>query len=370
MRESRQLHVCLICIEFFGNGVFGGFGRATRIIGRELSRRGIKVTVIVPRRSGEHPGAFDLDGMTVLQFNPLLPWAAMELYRSCKADIFHSQDPSLGTYLALVARPHGTHLITFRDPMDKQDWNIEMKSYHLGKMGFLKYRYYIDNPLTSLAVRSVRSLYCAAEFLIPKVRLKYALKRAPGFLPTPVNVPGAVSKAERPTVCFVSRWDGRKRPEQFFELARNFPETDFIAVGGSNDAKRDHYLRSAYGSIPNLEMTGTIDQFRSGELFRILRKSWVLVNTSPREGLPNAFLEAAAHKCAILSYTDPDGFASKFGRHVKEEGLREGLAALLANGRWQKLGEEGHRHVREVFSMEKAIEEHIEVYNRLLTEGL
>ena len=367
MRENGKLHVCLICIEFFGLGVFGGFGKATRIIGRELSKRGVKVTVIVPQRSSEQPDTFDLDGMTVLQFKPWVPWSAIKLYRSCKADIFHSQDPSLGTYLSMVARPDRKHLITFLDPMDKQDWKIETENCHLGKMGLLKYRYYVDNPLVRLAVKRSKNLYCAAEFLIPKVSRKYALKSAPGFLPTPVKVPDAISKASRPTVCFVSRWDGRKRPEQFFELARNFPDVDFIAVGGSTDAARDSYLRSTYGSISNLEMTGFIDQFSTDKLTRILEKSWVLVNTSPREGLPNAFLEAAAHKCAILSYTDPDGFASKFGHHVKEEGMREGLAALLYNNSWKRRGEDGYTYVREVFSLERVIDSHIKVYNQIIT---
>jgi glycosyltransferase involved in cell wall biosynthesis len=365
MMKNRPLHVCLICIEFFGLGVFGGFGRATRIIGRELSKRGIKVTVVVPRRSSEHPDTFDLDGMTVMQFKPWLPWSAIKLYHSSSADIFHSQDPSFGTYMAMVARPDRRHLITFRDPMDKQDWKIEMENFHLGKMRMLKYRYYVDNPLARLAVKRTKNLYCAAQFLIPKVSLKYSLANAPGFLPTPVKVPDTILKAGRPTVCFVSRWDGRKRPEQFFELARNFPEVDFIAVGGSTDAERDGHLRSAYGNIPNLEMTGFIDQFRSDKLTRILEKSWVLVNTSPREGLPNAFLEAAAHKCAILSCTDPDGFASKFGHHVKEEELRAGLAALLANNSWRRRGEDGYEYVREVFSIEKAIDAHIRVYNQI-----
>jgi glycosyltransferase involved in cell wall biosynthesis len=152
----------------------------------------------------------------------------------------------------------------------------------------------------------------------------------------------------------VSRWDGRKRPEQFFELARNFPDVDFIAVGGSTEAERDSYLRRNYGNIPNLEMTGFIDQFSSEKLTRILEKSWILVNTSPREGLPNAFLEAAAHKCAILSYTDPDGFASRFGHHVPENKLAAGLSGLLTDNRWRKSGEDGHAYVREVFSVEKA----------------
>jgi glycosyltransferase involved in cell wall biosynthesis len=94
----------------------------------------------------------------------------------------------------------------------------------------------------------------------------------------------------------------------------------------------------------------------------------VLVNTSPREGLPNAFLEAAAHKCAILSYTDPDRFASRFGHHVPENKLTEGLSNLLMDNRWRKSGEDGYAYVKEVFSVEKAIDSHMEAYNRILME--
>ena len=34
------MRICLICVEIFAWGKYGGFGRATRMIGRELVRRG------------------------------------------------------------------------------------------------------------------------------------------------------------------------------------------------------------------------------------------------------------------------------------------------------------------------------------------
>ena len=49
------MHICLTCIEFFGDSIYGGFGRATRCIGAELARRGLQVSVVVPRRSPERP---------------------------------------------------------------------------------------------------------------------------------------------------------------------------------------------------------------------------------------------------------------------------------------------------------------------------
>jgi glycosyltransferase involved in cell wall biosynthesis len=359
------VHVCLSSIEFFGFGVHGGFGRATRFIGRELVRRGVKVTIIVPRRARGYPATCQLDGMTIHQFNPLAPWSILALYRACGADIYHSQDASLGTFLALKAMPGRKHVITFRDPMDQADWEIENRYSGKAMMGWRLYHWYIDNTFVRSAVGHAHGLYCSAQFLIPKVLRIYKLSHPPGFLPTPVAIPDAVRKDGRPTVCFVSRWEGRKRPELFFELARKFPGVDFIAVGGAQDTKRDRWLRNTYAGIPNLQMTGIINQFTSGALGEILSKSWVLVNTSPREGLPNAFLEAAAHRCALLSYTDPDHFASRFGVHVGEGDLESGLDALLSNSRWKKLGEGGCEYVRGIFSVERAMSAHLEAYERI-----
>ena len=99
------MHICFICVEIFAWGKYGGFGRATRTIGRELARRGIQVSAIVPRR--ENQGAVEtLDGIRVLSFpkNNLL--ASRAHYREINADIYHSEEPSFGTYLAKREMPH------------------------------------------------------------------------------------------------------------------------------------------------------------------------------------------------------------------------------------------------------------------------
>ncbi len=122
------------------------------------------------------------------------------------------------------------------------------------------------------------------------------------------------------------------------------------------------------GKIPNLRLTGVIDQFKSDELTKVLSKSWILVNTSAREGLPNAFLEATANRCAILSYSDPDGFASHFGYHASESDLASGLQHLLAKCEWKRAGERGHNYVSRTFGVEPAMEKHIEAYDRVLQQ--
>ena len=360
-----RMRVCLVTVEFFAWGRYGGFGRAARTIGRELARRGVEVTAVVPQRRGQRP-VEQVDGVTVLGFPPHAPWRAAELYRACDADIYHSQEPSFGTVVAARAAPDRKHVVTFRDPRRLDDWKVEFRLPSLNKLQVVANWLYEDNPLVGRAVRRADATFCAAEHLLTKVRAKYRVPN-PRFLPTPVHVPERVEKARTPTVCFLARWDRRKRPELFFELARSFPRVTFVAVGRARDQAYEAELRQAYGHLPNLRLVGFIDQFRSAELSQILEQSWVVVNTAAREGLPNAFLEAAAHRCAILSAVDPDGFASRFGHHVRGDDFAGGLATLLDRDTWRERGERGCEHVRARFETGHAIQRHLAAYDEVLS---
>ncbi|MBJ7390492.1 MAG: glycosyltransferase family 4 protein [Chthoniobacterales bacterium] len=356
------MKVCLTCIEFFGDSIYGGFGRSTRFIGAELAKRGVEVSVVVPRRAPDRPDSYELDGIKVHQFSPHRLDRAAVLLRTIDADVYHSQDTSILTPLARIAAPRAAHVLTFRDPMDRHDWNIETTYAGMSPFGWRLYRWFITNPFISWGVRSMDARYCAAEFLIPKTRLLYNLAEAPEFLPSPVHMPASARKNEQPTVCYVGRWEGRKRVELFFDLARRNPGIDFVAVGGNRDKARDEVLRRDGRAIANLSLPGVLDQFRDPEWSRTLGRSWVLVNTSLREGLPTTFVEAAAHGTAILSHTDPDGFATRFGHCAAEGRLSEGLAWLLAEGRWKERGEAGRSFVSARFATDRAMDSHLRAY--------
>jgi glycosyltransferase involved in cell wall biosynthesis len=359
------MHICLVCVEIFAWGRSGGFGRATRTIGRELVQRGVQVTAIVPRR-GEQGSDETLDGIRVLSFNRYDMPAAYRLYSQVGADIFHSQEPSFGTYLAQQAAPGARHVVTCRDTRDAEDWRIERNLPSVNKLTVVSNQIYEDNWLVKRALHHADGLYAASYFVANKAQKKYKLPVAPEFLPTPVRVPAEVRKAEQPTVCFISRFDRRKRPEIYFELARQFPDVRFLAVGASRDPQYNEYLSQTYGGIPNLEMLGFVDQFKGDALASILGPSWILVNTSAREGLPNAFIEAAAHRCAILSSVDPDSFASRFGYFAEKEDFAEGLRSLLEGDRWREQGQRGYEFIDQVFETNRSIDRHLEIYSGLL----
>lgn len=228
------------------------------------------------------------------------------------------------------------------------------------------YRRFIANPLVTFAVRRADGLHCAAEFLAPKAAQVYGLRRRPAFLPSPVGMPAKMAKADSPTACFMGRWEGRKRVELFFELARRCPDTEFVAAGGARDPARDRELRARSSHIPNLRLPGMLDQFATPAWGETLGRSWILVNTSPREGLPTAFVEALAHRCAILSFTDPGGLATRFGRRAADGRIEDGLRELLEGDRWAKLGAAGREYVEDVYSIEQALAAHELAYEAAL----
>lgn len=358
------MKICLVAAEVLGWGVAGGFGFATRSIAKGLVQRGVRVDIAVPQPRGTTERQFVLDGASVHAYPRLDIAAGTALLRALDADLYHTQEPSLGTWLAQRARPERAHLVTSRDPRLLRDWWLELRYPTFSALQVLRTAAYYENPLTRQAVRRADAVFVPAHFLAERVARKYRLPQPPGFLPTPIRVPAAVEKAAAPTVCYVGRLDRRKRPERLFDLARAFPRVRFIVAGSAQDPRFAAEL--ARHAPPNLDQRGFVDQFAGDELSTILGASWVLINTSAREGLPNSFIEACAHRCAILSPVDPDGFASHFGRLVSDGDFAAGLDWLLTDAHWHAAGLAGFEYVSATNGFERAIDAHLAAYRRVL----
>jgi len=363
------MKVCFICMELFAWNKYGGFGRATRTIGSELVKRNIEVFAVIPRRNNQKEFEI-LDGIKVLSFPKTNPFYAKKLFKECDADIYHSEEPSFGTYLAMKEMPQKIHLVTSRDTRIFYDWAREFIHPSFNKIQVLANYLYEDNFLVKKSVRKANRIFCAAKFLSDKVSKKYSIKNGVGFLPTPIKVPQkSIIKSDIPTVCFLARLDKRKRPELFFELVKSFPEIKFIAIGKGRNNNYDNYLRKKYSNLENLTMTGFVNQFESDEISKILETSWILVSTATREGLPNSFLEALAHKCAILSSLNPENVTGQFGYHVINSDFKEGLNKLLENDSWKIKGELGQDYIKENYELNNSIEQHIKIYRSLLNNN-
>jgi len=356
------MHVCLLSTEILGWGRAGGFGFATRALGDQLVERGHRVTVILPQPRGTEERNIVLGGINVSAYPRLAFTEGLALLRSVDADVFHSQEPSVGSWLARRAQPGKKHFVTCRDPRSFSDWLMEMRYPSYSAFQVLKAAVYYENFLTRAAVRKASKVFVPAQFLGEKVKRKYGLKMVPEFLPTPIRFPDTVRKAQRPTVCFVGRLDRRKRPESFLELPERFPEVEFICVGDAQDPDYAAMIEERYGRIANLDLTGFIDQFADDRLSKILARSWILVNTSVREGLPNSFIEACGHRCAILSSVDPEAFATRFGAFVPERDFATGLRTLLQDDAWRDRGEAGYAYAKANNDAAVSVELHLQVY--------
>lgn len=363
------MKVCFVVSQLFAYGKLGGFGSATRTLGKALAASGVEVWAVVPRRPGQ-PASEALDGIRVLTYSPYNWRESKARFQECACDIYHSEEPTMGTAFAQDAVPGAIHLVTAQDPRDRGDWWVEFKHLPWGRrLTFPLWAAHEVHPRVFGAVRRATRVYAQAHCAREKAQRLYRLDYTPGFLPNGVALPGYVpEKAGEPVVVFVGRWDRRKRVERFFGLAERFPSVRFVAVGRAHDGDYDAALRRRYGKLPNLELPGFVDQFTGGGLATYLDPAWILCNPAARECLPVAYLEAAAHRCAILSCVDPDGFASRFGHHASGEDFAAGLQALLDGDRWRERGEAGYAYVAEHHAIGRAVDAHLAVYEQHLAE--
>ena len=357
-----RLHVCLIASELLGWGKAGGYGFATRSIARGLAERGHRATVVLPCPRGKRPARFELDGFEVIAYARSELLRSGRIFSAVDADVYHSQEPSVASYFARRAMAHRAHLVTSRDPRVWRDWWIEFLHPTFNRLRTLPTIAVYENPLTYTAVRKADAVFVPAHCLVEKSTRKYRLREAATFLPTPIDVPGSVRKSTMPVVCFVGRLDRRKRPEKFLDLAARFPNVTFKVAGDSQDREYEQALHQRYAHLSNLQFLGFVDQFNHPRLSALYAESWVMVNSAAREGLPNSFIEAAGHACAIVSELDPDAFVSRFGAIAENGDYAAALAHLLADDRWREQGERGRHYVQNTNQQALAIERHLAVY--------
>lgn len=336
-----------------------------------LAARKVDVRVLV-LRTGELKAVQQLGNVPVVAPHPLSYFLGSRVFAdpNLAADIYHTQEPNLGTFRMWQQHPEAKHVVTCIDPRDNDDWAEEYSKFSLRKkILYPAIRYFEDNGLIRRAVQSADCVVCQTKFIRPKCVSLYGLEETPIFIGNPVDFPvEPPKKSSKPMVVFLARFDRRKRPELFFELAKKFPNVDFVAIGKAHDPAWDNELRRRYESLGNVEFTGYIDPFSSGRIAEILGRAWILVNTATREGLPSAFVEATSYRCAILSTVDPDGFASEFGYYAKtSDDLEAGLEHLLSGNNWKDCGRKGFEYSLKNFETSRVIDRHLELYEQLMS---
>lgn len=204
-----------------------------------------------------------------------------------------------------------------------------------------------------------------ANWLTPLARTLYGLPEIePFFLPIPVDVPPLAPQAvsPRPSVCFLGRLDPIKRPWIFFELAKRFPQVEFLVAGVTDYSDIMNPIISRYAAVPNLKFLGLVTGAQKAAL---LNRVWALVNTSVHESLSVSLLEALAYGKPFIASQNPDQLVERFGVYTGElpgEGLDErtlgafaaALERLLSNDEERiAKGRAGRQYIAEHYSFER-----------------
>jgi glycosyltransferase involved in cell wall biosynthesis len=357
------MKVGIVCGEFLqpGSTRIGGFGWAAARAAEVLRAAGDDPVFVCPDIEALHdpPPAF---GATKLIAKNGGVMSFVRRLRRARPDVLLSIDyrPSYDT--AFKALPRTPMIVWVRDPRPPEDVaavgriRIPGRPAHELPQGVSE----IDcTPLGTIVRwsralrRPVRFASPAPDALTPKAPGTYGYD--PGclaLLPNPIPVehePGP--KAPRPRVVFLARLDPYKRPWLFVELARAFPEADFVMLGQSHFSGPGSWEPA---DLPaNVTLAGNL---AGAEKQRELDAAWVLVNTSPHEALAVSFQEALVSRTPLLACVDTEGVVSRFGISVGRfpgDGLealphlRDGLKRLLGDDDLrERLGREGREWVR------------------------
>lgn len=420
-----NVKIAFLCSEYFHyrlehgqpipSSAHGGFGFLTRKKAEGLSHRGHEVHVLVPAASFDaHQNvgrSFDEGGVTVHLYPHTgeLEWrgfqhiassvaaaiwasvraripALEQLMRAIDADVYVSENPSLSS--CTVPSQQRNHVLIFQDPWSGADIRTLRRAAleYMGAAGAVTpsmspvsgsplpgydtLTNWLGNVLLERYLHSLPPsfMFGEAACISDRARRLYRLPHLPRVLPNPIDVPeGLPRKADRPTVCWIGRWDPQKRVDLALETARQCPEIQFYIVGAPTE-RRDllasaKALEERYAHFPNIHIRRFVTE---EEKQRILDDSWILLNTSVREGLPITFLEAPAHGASIVAPVDPDGYASRFGRYVPNGDFVAALRESIRTEEFRAAGRKGYEYVRQVHETNHVLRQHLKVLRELV----
>ncbi len=387
-----MLTVGIVANEFYDPrlGRMGGFGMNALLAARALSTIN-DVTVRPLFLSGEHraaptrpwrpaPGLVgSSNGFPILLRGRRGPW--LRRLRELDVDVLLTIEHR-PTYNELIEALPATPLVVWvRDPRPQADLEkigtLEIPGETVMPLGIQPNDSSSFAPIWRRARDEGRPLAIvspAPGYLGSKARDAYGIPDLEmGFLGNALEPAADVSaRSPRPSVLFIGRLDPIKRPWVFAELARRFPQVDFLMLGQphfSGEGAGTGWLTNA---PPNLHVLAHVEGRRKAEL---LAAAWVLVNTSIHEALPTSFIEALHCGVPLLACQDPEEVASRFGVYVGRfdgDGMAalpnfvDGLGQLLEDGELrERLGEAGRDWARTYHTRTRFLEEFISLAERL-----
>jgi glycosyltransferase involved in cell wall biosynthesis len=358
--SARQIKVGIIANEFLNPklGRLGGFGWAASQAARVFNTKSdghFQAVFLSGELNKSNCPVTDSNGTRLILNSGIWYRDIFSLWRE-KIDILLTIDYRTSYNAVINALPGKPVVVWSRDPKTPDDYK-KISTLRIPGLNDVKPAG-IPAIRAEMLSRFVKGnlLFRRKVFLANKMKhisLKntdtYWLPESPLVLPNPDVIDynkHTARPSSHPRVVYLGRFDPIKRPWIFLELARKFPDVEFIMMG-RNNFKCEGGWRP--GSIPeNVVMTGHLS---GDEKYEMLSSAWVLVNTSIHEESPVSVFEALALETPVISYEDWGGIVQNYGVTIGRvpgtgmEGLpelTEAVQLLLTNHDLRKkLGKSG-----------------------------
>jgi glycosyltransferase involved in cell wall biosynthesis len=176
----------------------------------------------------------------------------------------------------------------------------------------------------------------------------------------PLKLPKAAPRT-RVTVGWIARVTGVKNPLRVLEIAKRFPDAQFLIAGGGD------MVEQVKANAPkNTKILGWTD---AAKLFAA---SDIILSTSENEGMPIALIEAQLASKPVVAtnvggvaevvLNNKTGFVTK--KNTKE--LAAALEKLIASKSLRATqGKAAKVHAMKAFSIEKMVKAHVSLYKKL-----
>ena len=371
---GTEFKIGVIVNEFFCDEYppLGGFGLSAKNFAEFFNLQpqyNIEVIALLPPFQGSGPTPRELHGTRVVELPKRLrdlPKIRARL-REEKIDLLISVDYYPNYLERLVALPKTPWIHWARDPHSPENWDQILTligtGYPCEYNEDAKFRYKHYGQLQVLRRALNRNFCCAVQetWLAERAHAGFPLigndfSRLVNRIAVPPVPP---KKSGRPVILFIGRLLPVKRPWVYFEIAKRLPDYEFLVVGEMDNREHLKQIVEEAKAIPNLKMLGK----RTGrDLYEVLNRSWLLVNTSIHEGMPQSILETLAFGVPVVSSLDYAGTIDIFGVSVgltQGDGLQEVDSfcrtindLIQDDARRERLGQAGRQFVEDNYSDE------------------
>lgn len=375
---SEKPHICLVTTGIYGyfdpqeKQPSGGRQRQQHLLIDELINNGYEITVITD--DIPYPEPHSVDNVTFwegcvsetgIKKFPFRIGRLLQCMRNVDADIFYVRgSPTLTLGAWLYSRGTSSSLVhcVSGDSLVDPDYIANQHSF-------------LRRQLDTAYIKALKSTEAVVTLTKNQKNIlsdEYGVNAQ--VIPVCYDYPDdsdILPPSERSHVLWVGRITKEyKRPMQYVELAKSFPDTDFVMIGTKQNNEPDLYERivEESSSIDNLHFEGFVPP---DEIHRYYRKAISLIQTTATNGIGNTTLEAWRYGTPVISlYSDLDGLVHDhdIGFYCDESPrmMKKHLSRVLEDGNEAaRVGQKSRKYLIEHFSIEELVNSYEDVFNNI-----